>query len=60
MAVVAFIAVLIFVNGMSGLRLSTTCFLLLTILTSLLVCGAPLQRCKHFEIGGDKKTKGAY
>ena len=20
----------------------------------------PIKRCKHFEIGGDKKTKGAY
>eukprot|EP00197_Chlamydomonas_leiostraca_P006198 CAMPEP_0202861578 /NCGR_PEP_ID=MMETSP1391-20130828/2926_1 /ASSEMBLY_ACC=CAM_ASM_000867 /TAXON_ID=1034604 /ORGANISM="Chlamydomonas leiostraca, Strain SAG 11-49" /LENGTH=81 /DNA_ID=CAMNT_0049540993 /DNA_START=107 /DNA_END=352 /DNA_ORIENTATION=+ len=23
-------------------------------------CMKGLKRCKHFEIGGDKKTKGAY
>jgi hypothetical protein len=29
-------------------------------LTVVAISVLPLQRCKHFEIGGDKKVKGLY
>lgn len=28
--------------------------------TDIVSLDSPLQRCKHFEIGGDKKVKGMY
>ncbi len=32
----------------------------LTLVVLSVHLAIPAQRCKHFEIGGDKKTKGQY